>query len=495
MADANIRINVETSSLEQLNAELSALQTQIAKVPVGSAEFKKLSAEIRRVDGAVESANRKLKSLDVGAVAGDIAKLGGAVASASALFKQFGSEGSDSQKAIQSALETTNTILGAGAIAEGVASAARLAGVAATKAATIAQSAYTAVVGTSTGALKAFKIALASTGIGIAVIALGKLAEATNIFGSKTEENAEKAEKALKNYQRTLNVVFGSLDDQYRKEVKNATLAGQTDEQLNELKIKLLKERLALIQVEGAKLKLGETEKRAELVKLEVGYSAELDALEIERYRKSEERRKKAIEDEKEAAQKRRDILKSEIDAIVQILSESDRDIRLATLEGEQKTVLQGLENITKKTKTFAEVLAQLRAEGQGPYADFINNLFQSGKKIEEISKIINDSFAKQKANIIGEFFQAGTETIKENFDKLIESIDEFKSKYQTFIDDFRTKTSEFLSSLLSETKKPVLFSFTPESLFPPIDDIKKKFEEILKIEIPHEKKFDPYYE
>jgi len=38
-----------------------------------------------------------------------------------------------------------------------------------------AQGVYTAVVGTSTGALKAFRIALALTGIGLVVIALGAL--------------------------------------------------------------------------------------------------------------------------------------------------------------------------------------------------------------------------------------------------------------------------------------------------------------------------------
>jgi len=433
MADANIRINVETSSLEQLNAELSALQAQIAKVPVGSAEFKKLSAEIRRVDGAVEGANRKLKSLDVGAVAGDIAKLGGAVASASALFKQFGSEGSDSQKAIQTALETTNTILGAGAIAEGVASAARLAGVAATKLATVAQSAYTAGVGTSTGALKAFKIVLASTGIGLAIIAFGKLAEATNLFGDDSKKNAEKAEKALKNYQRTLTVVFGSLDKGYRDEIKAAILAGQTEEQLNALKSKLLKERLALIQAEGAKLKLGETDKRAELVKLEVGYQAELDGIEIDAYKRRQDRREKNQELEKAAAQKRRETLKSEIDAIVQIVSEADKKIRLDVLRAEQTTILQGLNNVIKNTKTFAEVLAELRAEGQGPYADFIKNLFDSGKTILEISKIIEESFGKKTQDILNEFTTKGIDDLTASFDELVKDLAGYEEDVKKF--------------------------------------------------------------
>jgi hypothetical protein len=45
----------------------------------------------------------------------------------------------------------------------------------ATKAASMAQAAYSTVVGTSTGAMKAFKIALAATGIGLLVVGLGLL--------------------------------------------------------------------------------------------------------------------------------------------------------------------------------------------------------------------------------------------------------------------------------------------------------------------------------
>ena len=146
MADANIKINIETQSLDQLNAKLATLQAEIKKVPVGSAEFKKLSGEIRKVDGAVEGANKKLKALDVGQLAGNFAKVGASVASASALFKQFGQEGTDSNKEIQQALEATNTILGAAAIAEGVAAAGEVAFAIATEGATIAQEAFAVVV-------------------------------------------------------------------------------------------------------------------------------------------------------------------------------------------------------------------------------------------------------------------------------------------------------------------------------------------------------------
>ena len=236
MADANVRINIETASLADLNAQLETLTAEIKKLPVGSAEFKKLSAEIRRVDGAVESANRKLKSLDVGAVAGDVAKLGGAVASASALFKQFGAEGSSSQEAIQSALETTNTILGAGAIAEGIASAARLAGVVATKAATVSQAAYTAVVGTSTGALKAFRIALAATGIGAVALAIGALVtnweNLAKIIGTSTKSNKQYREETDK------------LVDSLKKQAEEFELNIERQRALGESEDEILRQRV-----------------------------------------------------------------------------------------------------------------------------------------------------------------------------------------------------------------------------------------------------------
>jgi hypothetical protein len=213
MADANIKINVQSASLEQLNAEMARLQTEIKGVAVNSKEFKKLSADIRSVDSAIESTNRKLKSLDVGAVVGDLAKLGGGVAAATQLFKQFGSEGSQSNEDIQKALETTNTIIGASAIAEGVASAAKLAGVAATKLATGAQAAYAAVVGTSTGALRAFKLALAATGIGVIVVLIGELIANWDKLTSTVKSSSQTIEEFGKNLESTLISVDGLLSE------------------------------------------------------------------------------------------------------------------------------------------------------------------------------------------------------------------------------------------------------------------------------------------
>lgn len=61
---------------------------------------------------------------------------------------------------------------------------------------TISQRAYTAVVGTSTGALKTFRIALAATGIGAIVVLLGLLiANWDKLTGALTR--AEKAQKAV----------------------------------------------------------------------------------------------------------------------------------------------------------------------------------------------------------------------------------------------------------------------------------------------------------
>lgn len=285
MADANVKINIQTASLEELNAELAQLQGQISKLPVGSAEFKKLAAEIRRVDGAVASANNKLRSLDVGAVAGDVAKLGGAVASASALFKQFGAEGSSSQEAVQSALETTNTILGAGAIAEGVASAARLAGVAATKAASVAQSAYAAVVGTSTGALKAFKVALAATGIGLAVVAIGELVanwdKLAKLITGTTKSNKEYREETDK------------IVESQKKQAEELELNIERQRALGESEDELLKQRVAANAAASAQL----ADQQSQLIQVYVDAQAAVRKENTESNRKILEEAKKNVDD------------------------------------------------------------------------------------------------------------------------------------------------------------------------------------------------------
>mgnify|MGYP000952876971 CR=1 FL=1 len=69
------------------------------------------------------------------------------------------------------------------------------------------QKAITVATGTSTGALKLFKIALASTGIGLLVIALGSIVTAL----TATEEGTEKLNKGLK----AVGVIVGNVIDVY----------------------------------------------------------------------------------------------------------------------------------------------------------------------------------------------------------------------------------------------------------------------------------------
>lgn len=220
MADANIKINIETQSLDQLNAKLAILQAEIKKVPVGSAEFKKLSAEIRRLDGAAGDAGKKLKAIDVGQLAGNVAKVGASVASASALFKQFGNQGSDSNKQIQQALEATNTILGAAAIAEGIAAAGEVAFAVATEGATIAQGLFATAVGTSTGALKALKVALITTGIGALIVGLGLLIGYLIDSAEETDNLAKEQDKLNKAFERQIEII----DDTIRRKANQAKI-------------------------------------------------------------------------------------------------------------------------------------------------------------------------------------------------------------------------------------------------------------------------------
>lgn len=65
---------------------------------------------------------------------------------------------------------------------------------------TTATGAYATVVGTSTGAMKLFKIALASTGIGLFIVALGAVVANFDKVKSKTQEVSAKFQEAYKTF-------------------------------------------------------------------------------------------------------------------------------------------------------------------------------------------------------------------------------------------------------------------------------------------------------
>jgi hypothetical protein len=148
----------------------------------------------------------------------------------------FGDENEDLQKTMMKVQASIALVTGVQQVAELL----NRNSVITTKAMTLAQGLYSAAVGTSTGALKAFRIAMVSTGIGAFVVALGLAAEAMGLFSSKTEEEVENQ----KEVKRALDETVGTLEFYERK----LRAFGTTDEQLAAIRIKRYEQERANIQ-------------------------------------------------------------------------------------------------------------------------------------------------------------------------------------------------------------------------------------------------------
>ena len=164
-----------TGQLRGLKAELSNLE--IAGQD-GTAAFNQLLIAAARLEDQIGDTRAKVKIL-----ASDTFKFDAAVGATQALASGFelaqgaaalfGSESEDLQKAIVK-------ITAATAVANGVQQLATLIkeeSAVKTAVLTAATAAYNVVVGTSTGALKAFRLALAATGVGLLVVGLIALIE------------------------------------------------------------------------------------------------------------------------------------------------------------------------------------------------------------------------------------------------------------------------------------------------------------------------------
>jgi hypothetical protein len=201
--DLNKKTVPLTRVLRGLKNELNALE-EAGKG--GTEQFRQLEREAARLEDQIGDTRARVSNL-----ASDTFKFDAAVEATQGLAAGFeiaqgaaalfGSESEDLQKALLKVQAAT-------AIANGVQQVANLLleeSKIKTLVLTNAQAAYATVVGTSTGALKAFRIALAASGIGLLVVGLIALVE-----------NFDKVKRALENsipgFKQVSNAIGGVVD-------------------------------------------------------------------------------------------------------------------------------------------------------------------------------------------------------------------------------------------------------------------------------------------
>ena len=244
MADVTKEIALEVSLKDSTSAGTQSAKQRLREMQKeliamaqagqqGTDAFKRLEQQAGSLKDEIGDVNQRIKNLAsdtkridafVGAVQGIAA--GFQVAQGAAAL--FGDENEDLQKAMLK-------VQGAIALANGVQQVANLLqkesavmmgiNTAATKL-------YATVVGTATGAMRAFRIALAATGIGAIVVLIGLAADAMGLFSSNTKEAANDQ----KNLKRSLEDTAGTLEYYERKLKAN----GATEADLAKIRRKAL---------------------------------------------------------------------------------------------------------------------------------------------------------------------------------------------------------------------------------------------------------------
>jgi len=195
ITEADRAVEFYAKSSDSLESALGELEDRMYDLALrgqdNTEEFKKLRDEVVRMKTAVKDTDAQVdrfvdKKTGFATLAENVQLLGAGFQIAEGYTAAFGEKNEDLEKsllklngvmAITSSIEQARNILIEQARSK-------------TGALSVAQGLYSTVVGTSTGALKLFRIALASTGIGLLVIGLGALVANWDKVKKSVNENA-----------------------------------------------------------------------------------------------------------------------------------------------------------------------------------------------------------------------------------------------------------------------------------------------------------------
>lgn len=250
-------IKESTEQTKSLKSQLKELKEQIALTADGSDEFKRLTKEAGALQDRIDDVNRQVKNFASDTRRLDVALEG--LSAASGAFQAFegtmalvGVESEDLQKTmvkLQAVMAVTNGIQSvANALNKDSALTFAL-NTAATKAATIAQSAYNTVIGASSGVLKAFKVALAATGIGLFVAALGTIVAYWDDIKAAVSGVSEEQKKLNKDAEKNAATAKETYDS-FQLQENSLRLQGKTEKEILKLKIDKLNTSIKTAEVE-----------------------------------------------------------------------------------------------------------------------------------------------------------------------------------------------------------------------------------------------------
>ena len=246
-----------SGSFTSLRKELKDLTIQLQNLDPASKEFEQVAAragqikeQMRGVADAINDADPEVFGGKFQRTAEGIAGAFSAVTGAQALFGQQSEEIEKQMLKVQGAIALTQgisamkelkndatdlamSIKGTVINAFKSLTVAEIANATETSSLTALQKVYTLVVGTSTGALKAFKIALASTGIGLLIVGLGLLISKLMDTFKSTEEIIKINEKLLRSNERVISQIDRrreAIDRDLEKQLAYADAYGKSEE-------------------------------------------------------------------------------------------------------------------------------------------------------------------------------------------------------------------------------------------------------------------------
>lgn len=277
LENVNNEVDDTNKSFTNLRKELKQLTIQLQNLDPASKEFEavarragEIKEQMRGVADAINDADPEVFGGKFQRTAEGIAGAFSAVTGAQALFGANSEEIEKQMLKVQGAIALTQGISAmkelkndsldlAMSIKKTVVGAftslttAELVNAEATGTMTLLQKAYTLAVGTSTGALKVFKLALVTTGIGAIVVLIGLLIEKIMAFASNTDEATRAQDRftsAMERYNKAQERNRKNLEDQLDYQLQYAKAVGMSEEGLYKLEKTQIEKRQKLRQSE-----------------------------------------------------------------------------------------------------------------------------------------------------------------------------------------------------------------------------------------------------